>query len=399
VRACGRPLRVGIITDGLEECEGAHGTQIANGGVGVYIYNLVKHLRLLDSANEYVLIRHGPGNLDIYRNGRSPAVTLPLPTLSRLARGLDVSHRRIVTDLQLDLLHYPNQFGGSFLPPRIKRVVTLHDVTPLLFPRFHPWKRVLGYRVLLRRSLRAAGHVIVDSGSTRADVVRRGLVPESKVTVIPLGVAERFKPGVRTAEFLQRYDLPARFILSVGVLEPRKNHALLVEVLRRLHQAGEQVGLVIVGRDGWRWKDPLAVPSASHLRPWVRIVRNVPDTDLAEFYNRAALFAYPSFYEGFGLPVAEAMACGTPVVTSVASSLPEVAGEAALFADPTDAQDFAAKLLAVLRDSALRVRLAAAGQRQVQNLSWRRSAESTLAVYEKVCGRAAGASAGKEDDD
>jgi glycosyltransferase involved in cell wall biosynthesis len=246
---------------------------------------------------------------------------------------------------------------------------------------------VLGYRLLLRPSLRAADHVIVDSAHTRSDLLARRLVAAEKLSVIHLAATADFRPGVRTEDFLRRYDVPFRFIFTVGVLEPRKNHARLVQALSRLHQQGERIGLVIVGRDGWRWQDPLADASLAHLRPWVRIFRDVPDADLAELYNRAEVFAYPSLYEGFGLPVVEAMACGTPVVTSPVSSLPEVAGKAALFADPTDADDLAAKLSAVLRDPALRSRLVAEGKQQAGRFSWQRTALATLRVYETVCGR------------
>ena len=385
----GRPLRIGIVTDGLEERCADGQVNVANGGVGVYIYNLVKHLRLVDARNEYVLIRYGEGRLDIYLDGNSRSVILPRSVVARCARAFDVPHLRIATDMRLDVLHYPNQFGGAFLPRRVRRVVTVHDITPLLFPRHHPVTRVLGYRLLLRRSLRAADHVIVDSAHTAVDLVDRRLLPADKVTVIPLAAASMFTPTARTFDFRERYAVPERFILNVGVLEPRKNHALLVDALRRLHEAGEHIDLVIVGREGWRWRDPLAAHAVAHLRPRVHIYRNVPDADLVEFYNRAAVVAYPSLYEGFGLPVIEAMACGTPVVASSASCLPAVAGQAALLADPVDPADFADKLLAVLRDPSLRDRLVALGRRHAQEFSWRRTAAQTLAVYERVCGRVA----------
>lgn len=381
-----RPLRIGILTDGLEERDVGGAAQIANGGVGVYIYNLVTHLRQIDTVNQYVTIRCGDGRLDLYSGGmKDDHVALRRSTWNRLARWVDLPYPRIVRDLRLDLLHYPNQFGGAFLPRHTKRVVTLHDITPLLYPRHHPRRSVLGYRMLMRRSLRAADHIIVDAAHTATDLFTRGAATAEKVSVIPLGVADQFTPGVRSAGFTSRYDLPDRFILTVGVLEPRKNHACLIHALQHLHRRGECIGLVIVGRDGWRWQDPLADPAAAHLRRWVRIYRNVPDADLPEFYGRAAVFAYPSLYEGFGLPVAEAMACGTPVVASHAASLPEVAGTAALLADPRDAADFAAKLLAVLQDPALRAQLSAAGRQRSRILCWRHTAERTRAVYERVC--------------
>ena len=380
--ATAKPLRIGIVTDGLLECASNGAVHIRNGGVGVYIYNLVKHLQLIDHINEYYLIRRGAGALDIYRGERTHCVFLRRSPLTRLG----ITAWRTVMRLGLDVVHYPNQFGGTFLPAHLKRVVTLHDMTPLLFPRFHPWRRVVGYRLFMPAALRRAHHVIVDSASTRADLVERGVAPAHKIAVVPLAAANGFGSGVHTDDFRRRYDLPDRFILNVGVLEPRKNHSLLVAALRRLHDAGERVGLVIVGREGWRWADPMAQPGTADLRPWVRIFRDVPDKDLAEFYSRAEVFAYPSLYEGFGLPVLEAMACGTPVVASRTSSLPEVAGEAALLADPTDAAEFAARLLDVLRQPALRARLIAAGQQRATELSWQRTAEQTLAVYQRVCG-------------
>jgi glycosyltransferase involved in cell wall biosynthesis len=237
----------------------------------------------------------------------------------------------------------------------------------------------------MRRALRNADRIIVDSASTGRDLVERGVAPEVQVTAIPLAPASRFRPCVRTAGFAERFDLPEPFILTVGVLEPRKNHIALFEALRLLHQSGEKVGLVIAGRPGWRWKNPLENPANRELLPFVRILADVSDDDLVELYNRAFIFAYPSLYEGFGLPVLEAMACGTPVVTSNTSSLPEVAGNAALFADPRDPQSMAQQLKKLLSDRSLRETMRARGIEHARQFSWRRCAESTLAVYENVC--------------
>jgi len=385
VSSTARPLRIGVVTLGLKEEDAGGEVNIANGGVGVYIYQLIKHLQGLGDATEYTLIRPGHGRLDIYRQARTETVFLPLSPVRNALAYADLNLRRIAVERRLDLLHYPNQFGGAFLPRTVRRVVTVHDLTPLLYPRYHPWRRVLGYRVLLRPSLRAADHIIVPAAATAADLVARRLAPREKISVIPQGVDERFRPGVCSEAVARRYDLPARFVLTVGVLEPRKNHALLLQAIERLQRRGEPIGLVIVGRPGWHWRDPLDDPALAHLRPWVRVLRAVPDQDLVELYNRAEAFAYPSLYEGFGLPILEAMACGVPVVASSSSALPEVAGPAALLADPTDADDFAAQLFAVLRGPALRHRLIAAGHERARAYSWRRTAERTLAIYQRVC--------------
>ena len=381
----GRPLRIGISTDGLLEREVDGRVQIANGGVGVYIENLVRNLLAVDATNEYFLIRWDGGHLDIYRDQRLRPVFVPATRFGGPGRWFDWQHRSVATELGLDLFHYPNQFGGILLPASVRRVVTLHDITPLLYPSFHPWRRVAGYRLLLRRALRAADAVIVDSSSAAHDLVARGMADAGRISVIPLGVNERFRPVTSTVALTERYDLPDTFLLTVGVFEPRKNHTLLFEVLSRLHTRGLRIGLVIVGRDGWGWRSPLDDPQLAPLRPWVRIYRNVPDADLPELYCRAAAFVYPSLYEGFGLPILEAMACGTPVVTSNVSSMPEVAGSAALLADPHSVEDFADCLESLLRDAALRGRLAAAGRLRAAAYTWRRTAEQTLAVYERVC--------------
>jgi glycosyltransferase involved in cell wall biosynthesis len=367
----------------LESRSNGH-VSIANGGVGVYIYNLIKQLESVDRKNSYHLIRFGPGELDIYSSPRFEPVFLPRYSLSSLPIS-DAAHRRVATDLKLDLLHYPNQFGGAMLPASIRRIVTLHDLTPIVVPAFHPRRRVYGYKLLMLPAIRAASHVIVDSNHTRKDLIARGIVPEQKVTAVPLAASDIFKPTELRPDFPARYNLPDRFILSVGVLEPRKNHAALMEALRLLHSNGEKVGLVAVGRRGWRWKNPADDPKYAHLREFCRVVVDVPDADLPEFYNRALVFAYPSFYEGFGLPVLEAMACGTPVVASNTSSLPEVAGDAALLVDPNDPAGLAARLLELIRNPQMREKMISAGKQQAARFSWRRCAEQTVEIYERVC--------------
>jgi glycosyltransferase involved in cell wall biosynthesis len=391
VRDGNRRLRVGIITDGLEERRQNGQVTIANGGVGTYIYNLVTHLRTVSPDTEIVLIKCGAAELDLYRHDGQRTVVLRGRDLVRTACMLDMPYARLVRTLRLDLLHYPNQFGGAFLPMSIPRVVTLHDLTPLLFPQFHPSRRVAGYRLLLRRALARARHVIVDATHTKQDLVRRGLAAAQDISVIPLGVASAFGPstGLRTGSAHDsgvgsRYDLPERYVLTVGVFEPRKNQVALLRAVQRLHAQGEPIAVVMVGRDGWRWKDPLETPELSTLRPWIRMLRNVSDADLVAIYKRAAVFAYPSLYEGFGLPVLEAMACGTPVVASNRSSLPEVAGDAAVLVDPTDTNAFAAALRTVLRDDQLRQQLVQAGLARARMFSWDQTAERTLAIYARV---------------
>jgi alpha-1,3-rhamnosyl/mannosyltransferase len=262
--------------------------------------------------------------------------------------------------------------------------MTLHDLTPLQFPQFHPPRAALGYRLLLRRALAQADAVVVDSDAVRAEVVAVAPAVAPRVTTIPLGVGAHFRPGRRTPDFSRRLGLPDRYVLSVGVLEPRKNHGALVSALARLHAAGERISLVLAGRTGWRWRDPLEAPGLSALRPWVRVIRNVSEDDLVELYGRAAVLAYPSFAEGFGLPLLEAMACGCPVVASTRGSLPEVGGDAAVYAPPEDVEALAAQLLALLRDEGHRRLHVERGRVRAAGFTWRRTAERMLAVYRAI---------------
>jgi len=380
-----RPLRIGIATDGLEERTVNGEIRIANGGVGTYIYNLVKHLLQVDTDNQYYLIRCGVGRLDLYDHPKANRVFIKKTLVRAALRPLDLAHRRLARELKLDLIHYPNQFGGLSLQRSIRRVATLHDLTPLLLPEMHPKARVQYYRRLARPCLARCDRVIVYSSNTRRDLVERGFAQESCIVNIPLGVDSSFRRGATTDSFLARYQLEPRFMLSVGVLEPRKNHRLLLEVLERLHQQGERLCLVLVGREGWNWSNPLDEPKFGRLRPYVKIFKDVPQDDLVEFYNRATVFVYPSLYEGFGLPILEAMACGVPVVASDASSIPEVAGDAALLASPHDPDAFAAQVQRIIRDQQLRTRLIEAGLERSRTFSWRRTAEATLEVYRAVC--------------
>jgi glycosyltransferase involved in cell wall biosynthesis len=383
--SAGRPLRIGIATDALHERSVDGEVRIANGGVGVYVHQLVSHLLAIDEVNQYFLIRVGEGHLDIYRHPRARNIVLPATWLNRAGSVFGTAYVRPAGELELDLLHFPNMFGGGSLRPPVKQVITVHDLTPLILPSTHPMSRVLASRIVIARATRSSDRVIVPSNATGRDLMEKGLVPPEKIVRIPEGVNPAMRRINPTPEFAARYQIGRPFILTVGVLEPRKNQAILLEVLRESRKQGHDLELIIIGRPGWRWVNPLRTEKYRELRPWVRIMADISDSDLVEFYNRAELFMYPSFYEGFGLPILEAMACGGPVISSSASSLPEVAGSAALFADPADAGSFTSQALRILRDPALRQAMVQAGVVHAQRFNWRSTAEATLAVYEQVC--------------
>ncbi|HYC22761.1 MAG TPA: glycosyltransferase family 1 protein [Candidatus Bathyarchaeia archaeon] len=378
-----RRLRVGLVVDGFVGRSAAGGVQLANGGVGVYIEHLARALVALDRV-DLTLIRPGPLDLALLRDPALPTVSHPILRRLPRARWLDLGLASIARRHRLDLIHYPNQLGGAFLARHVPRVITLHDLTPLTLPGTHPPWSVAGYRLLLRQTLRRAGAVIVDSQFVRDELLRIAPWIASRLTVVPLAAADRFRPRSRTPAFRERLGIPERFLLAVGVLEPRKNHVAAVHALARLHAAGESIGLVIAGRTGWRWQDPVAATRQLQVRPWVRILENVPDEELVELYGRAEALVYPSLSEGFGLPILEAMACGCPVVASDRSALPEVGGDAALYAPPDDPDAIARQLLVLLRDPAVRRGCVERGRARARAYSWRRTAEQTAEVYASV---------------
>ncbi len=242
----------------------------------------------------------------------------------------------------------------------------------------------------MRRAVRRADRVVVPSYATAGDLTAQRLAPADKCVRVPEGVDPMFRRVRPTAEFATRYEIDCPFILTVGVLEPRKNHMLLLDVLRELRRTHHQLRLIIVGRPGWGWVDPLTLPQYQDLHLWVKIFQDVPDRDLVEFYNRAELFVYPSLYEGFGLPILEAMACGVPVIASHLSCMPEVGGSAALYANPHDPQEFARQASRVLETAQLRRELVDAGLRRAEQFTWNATAEATIAVYQSVCSSSLG---------
>jgi glycosyltransferase involved in cell wall biosynthesis len=258
----------------------------------------------------------------------------------------------------------------------VPAVVTVHDLGYRRFPGAHPLAQRLYLDWSTRFSARRAAHLIADSQATRRDLVQLYAVPDDKITVVYPGRDESLG-RVDPAAVRAKYNLPERYLLHVGTLQPRKNLLRLIEAAN--HQSPVS-SLVLAGRPGWLAQPILAAARAAG----VRVLDGVPDEDLAGLYSGAAAFVFPSLYEGFGFPVLEAMACGTPVICANTSSLPEVAGEAALTVDPLDAGALAAAIARVLADSALRDSLIAKGYEQIKRFAWERAAREALAILERV---------------
>jgi glycosyltransferase involved in cell wall biosynthesis len=305
-----------------------------------------------------------------------------------------------------DLAWMPNLNFAAF-SPSVPYALTIHDLSWRIFPEYFSWRMRLWHRGTRPDRLAAnAAAIIVPSRATKEDVIRFFKKPPETVHVIPHGVDPMFSPAFEPRDHgvRGRHRLPARFALFVGTLEPRKNVAALVDAVEAYRQgSGDDLHLVLVG--GWGWKSgsidkrlkdaagetarrsPHGLkPNASRPPPWIHPLGYVPRADLPAIYRAADVFVWPSAYEGFGLPVLEAMASGTPVITSHTSSLPELVGGAAVLVNPFRTEDTVQALVQLLSSAPLRSRLARAGLERARQYSWPRAAKETLAVFESMIG-------------
>lgn len=287
--------------------------------------------------------------------------------------------------LRPHLYHEPNYVA---LPWDGPLVVTVHDLSFVHHPESHPSDRLEHLARYLPGTLERAAHVITDSETVRREALAHFGLDPKRVTAIHLGVGPEFAPrdAAATAPVLERHGLVhGGYLLSVGTLEPRKNLALAMRAWASLPESvrGGRP-LVVAGAKGWLNDNLVALVERLEREGAVRFLGFVPQEDLPALYAGALAMAYPSRYEGFGLPVVEAMACGVPVVTSSASCLPEIAGDAALLADPDDEAAMAQALRSLVEDAALRDRLGRAGIARAREFTWARCAERTVGIYRAV---------------
>ena len=310
--------------------------------------------------------------------------TFFLPMLDRTSAGPTVE-----TFLgPVDLFHSVN---AAVLPQRSgRRVVTVHDLTCLEFPQFHPWMRRSLFRFGIRRVARLADAIIVPSWATRSALTARFPGAAGKLHVIAEAPSDTFAPlpPSEAAPVIERYGLArGRYLLFVGNVEPRKNLLALIEAYDQLRARVRRApALAIAGGSGWKNRAIHRAAARSPFAADIRFLGRVPDAELPALVSGALAFVYPSVSEGFGLPPLEAMACGTPVITSNRSSLPEVVGDAALLVDPDCRADLADAMARLVEHPSLRDDLRERGLKQAQRFSWDETARQTLRAYEAARG-------------
>jgi glycosyltransferase involved in cell wall biosynthesis len=361
-------------------------------GNETYAANLLAALADLEDDTEFIVATAHP---EVLAARLPPCPRFrPVPVSSSPARRLLIELPRLARRHGADMLHVT--YAGPPLA-RIPIVVTIHDVAYRRNPSwFSPRDRAvlaLGIGLTAPR----AAQIIAISEHAKAEICDTLAVPPAKVSVTLLAAAPGFRRLNNAA--LTRFDrtrwgVQGPYVLAVGNLQPRKNIRRLVEAFARLPPGRFPHQLVVAGQAKWRESDVQASVRGAGLESRVVFTGYVPYDDLVGLMNCADVFVYPSLYEGFGLPVIEAMACGAPVITSNTTSLPEVAGDAALFIDPLDTTDLASALARILGDPDVRARMAKASLERAADFSWRKTADGTLKVYRAALAKQRGRAAG-----
>ncbi len=365
------------------------GTTLTPGrtGVGYYTEHLLQHLaREVESTGDELIVL----------SNRPIDTQAPLPPHVRVHTGhrfpvrigwMQMRAARALDAVKADVAHFTNGMIPFASP--VSSVVTIHDMSLKLYPQCHPVRRLLLNRPLMQVAVRNASAIVTVSNSTRRDLLRLHGVAADRVSVVHEAASPAFRPireRARLEMVRAKYGLPERFVLYVGTIEPRKNLGRLMEAVALARAQCVPHHLVCVGPYGWSSRDLTGLIDRLGLTPYVHFTGYVPFEDLPTIYNLGELFVFPSLYEGFGLPVVEAMACGTPVVTANSSSLGEIAGDAALTVDPSSVDELAEAIRVLALDEPRRRDLAERGWQRSRAFSWTQTAKEMLAVYQRAAG-------------
>lgn len=361
------------------------------GGIGRYVRELTSALAQIDTANQYQLFVSGAKLQDLPPTLSQNFTWKPSPITPKwFARIWHRAHIPLPVEVfigDVDLYHATD----FVLPPthsKTKTLLTVHDLSFVRVPDTATPSLRAYLNAVVPQSVKRADHILADSQATKDDLIDLYQTPSEKITVLLSGVDERFKEiqdhHIRTS-IRQKYKLADhKYILSVGTVQPRKNYSRIIRVLADLHEQGHDIHYAIAGGKGWLEDEMYQAINETGLSDYVHLLGFVDDEDLPALYSSAECLVITSLYEGFGLPILEAMACGTPVVTSTLSSLPEVAGNAGILVDPLDTDAIREAIRTILTDRSEQKRLREAGFEQVKNFTWHNSAQHLKSIYESV---------------
>ena len=386
-------------------------------GVSEYSFSLIKEVLWLDTVNEYRLFYNCFGDCPNIPNLASDKVKIvkynyPNKVLNYLLFKF-FNWPKIDKELGVEIFFMPHiNFIGltphtPLLKGEIRNIITVHDLSFLRYPEFFSWRKNFWHRMInVKKLIRRADIVVAVSENTKRDIVELCCVSPDKVKVIYSGIGEEYRrmtndqPGIipptpfikgetnadeqKLLKVKNKYKLPDDFILYLGTIEPRKNVEGIIRAyneVRRKKLEFRNVKLVIAGGRGWKSQKIYQEWERSEFIDDIKFLDYVDGEDKVYLYNLAGVFVYPSFYEGFGFPPLEAMACGLPVIASYASSLPEVVGEAALMVDPYNINDIARALTEILSDENIKNKLVARGLEQAKKFSWEKTAKEYLEIF------------------
>jgi len=361
-------------------------------GIERYVVEIIEHLGAIDKRNLYSIFFNKDADVPKLDVGRNFDIEVSdFPTKQRTLR-LFWEHVFLWYEIKknnLDIFHGPAFFVPLFKPKGCKYITTVHDITFVKYPQAFTFGTILYYKLLFPRSLRLADVIITDSVSTKDDIIEKYKINCEKIKVVYLGISKNFlekQKREKKEAIKKKYALPDKYFLFTGVLSPRKNVEKLIDAFADLikEEGYRDYKLLIVGRKGWLYGAIFKKVEDLHIKDDVLFIEHIPEEELPVFYQLAQIYLFPSLYEGFGLPILEAMASGCPVITSNVSSMPEVAGDAAILINPLDKKELLAAIKQVMENKMLQKQMREKGHIQVQKFSWQKAAEETKAVYENL---------------
>lgn len=355
-------------------------------GIGQYTRQLIRALSEIVTDDEIIILRSRKDKADLVQDHHFQQRSLWTPSHHRFEQ---ITLPLEIAWCDLQLLHSPD-----FIPPlrrNCKSVITIHDLAFLQFPNMLT-RESARYYGQIDEAVHNTDHIIAVSESTKRDIVRLLGVPDRQISVIYEAANPVFQPLDRgqAADWVQaKFGIAGSFVLFVSTIEPKKNLGTLLRAYRQLlDKYHVEARLVVAGARGWLYESVFEQVEQLGLSQDISFLGRLSNDDLLQLYNAAAVFVHPALYEGFGLTPLEAMACGTPVIVSNVSSLPEVVGDAGLLVDPEDAEHMAVSMWRVLKTRELWQELREKGLQRASNFSWAKTAEQTLGLYHRLNGQA-----------
>lgn len=356
-------MRVAILADSLTN---------QRAGIHHYTKGLIRSLEKLDSEIEYIIITER--KQEAIKNIQQVVIRNYHFIVYRALRMFFILPW-VIRKLKVDLVVEPAHFGPFNLPKSVKRITIIHDLTPILFPHYHPFHSQFLQRLFLKKILRKADYIITNSKYTMQDIVKKYSFTKEKISFIYLGFDSIFKPQKNNRQILSSYGILNDFFLFVGTIEPRKNLKALIRAFSLYkEETQKETKLVIIGQKGWKSNDLFNQINSHPFKDEIFILGYVPSNHLPVFYSAAQVNIMPSFYEGFGLTIIESFACATPCIVSNTSSLPEVGGDATLTFNPNDALELKDKMRLITEDKKLLAKLKSRSLERSKIFSWQNHA-------------------------